>query len=199
MKKERLFFYRFFTPFIKAYFFLKYKPKIYGKENIPEEGAFLACANHIHAFDQFHIMTQTKRIIHYMAKEEYFEGKFAWFFRNVGCIKVDRRIKDENAKSQALDILNKGGAIGIFPEGTRNKTIGTKDEVPLLPFKFGAVSLAKKSGALIIPFGISGSYKKRGTLVARIGKPIDIKDMELEEANNLLREKILKLMQNEEK
>ena len=132
-----------------------------------------------------------------MAKEEYFEGKFAWFFKLAGCIKVDRRIHDEEAKKTALKYLNEGGAVGIFPEGTRNKTIGTKDEVDLLPFKYGAVSLAKKSNALIVPFGISGDYTgRKGKLVCRIGKPFSVSDMNLEEANELLRKNILKLMKN---
>ena len=143
------------------------------------------------------VMIVTRRVIHYMAKEEYFEGNFAWFFKLAGCIKVDRRIHDEEAKRIALDYLNKEEAVGIFPEGTRNKTLGTPDEVDLLPFKFGAVSLAKKSNALIVPFGISGEYTgRKGNLVCRIGKPFSVSDMELEDANELLREKILKLMKN---
>ena len=130
-----------------------------------------------------------------MAKDEYFKGKTAWFYKLAGCIPVDRSIKDENAKSKAMEILERGSALGIFPEGTRNKTIGTKDEVDLLPFKYGAVSLAKKTGALIIPFGISGEYTgKKGNLTTRIGKPIDVSDMDLEEANDVLRKNILKLM-----
>lgn len=197
--KNKYIFYRICRPFIKVYFNIKYNPKIYGEENIPKEGPIILCGNHINFFDQFHVMTKTKRIVHYLAKEEYFEGKFAWFFKSVGCIKVDRRIKDEQAKSEALRVLNEGGAIGIFPEGTRNKTIGTKEEVKLLPFKIGAVYFAKKTGALIIPFGISGSYKKRNTLVTHIGKPFSVKDMDLESANDLLKEKILNLMQKGEK
>ena len=44
-------------------------------------------------------------------------------------------------------------------------------------------------------FGISGEYK-RGKITTRIGKPFSVKDLELEEANSILREKILKLMKN---
>lgn len=188
MAKE--FGYKLLKPLVIGYHKIKYAPKIYGKENIPESGPLVFCANHRHAFDQFNVMAVTKRVIHYMSKEEYFEKRGAWFFRFVGCIKVDRRIHDENAKSEALDILNEGGCIGIFPEGTRNKT---KED--LLPFKYGAVSLAKKSGALIVPFGIKGNYdRSKHNLVVNIGKPIDIKNMELEEANELLKENILKLM-----
>lgn len=187
--------YKILSPFVKAYFKIFYRPTVYGKENIPKEGPIILCGNHKHTHDQFNVLIVTKRPVHYMAKDEYFKGKAACFFKLACCIPVDRSIKDENAKSKAREILNRGSALGIFPEGTRNKTIGTKDEVDLLPFKFGAVSLAKKCNALIVPFGISGEYTgKKGKLTTRIGKPIDVSNMELEEANELLRKNILKLM-----
>lgn len=187
--------YKLLSPIVKVYFKVKFRPTIYGKENIPKSGPIILCGNHIHTHDQFNVLCVTNRVVHYMAKDEYFKGKNAWFFKLACCIPVDRTIKDENAKSKAREVLERGGALGIFPEGTRNKTFGTKDEVILLPFKFGAVSLAKKTGALIVPFGITGKYTgKDGKLTTRIGKPIDISNMELEEANELLRKNILKLM-----
>ena len=187
--------YFLFMPLYRVIYRLKYRPTIIGKENIPKKGAFVICGNHKHTHDQMNVMIVTNRIIHYMAKEEYFEGKYAWFFKLVGCIKVDRRIHDEVAKSKALNYLKKGEPIGIFPEGTRNKTLGTPEEVELLPFKYGAVSLAKKAGCPIIPFGIRGNYTgKKGRLVCVIGEPFSVNDMDLEEANNKLREEISKLM-----
>jgi 1-acyl-sn-glycerol-3-phosphate acyltransferase len=192
--------YKLLRPFVKLYFKLKFRPTVYGKENIPEEGPIVVCGNHRHVHDQYNVMIVTKRVIHYMAKDEYFKGKTAWFYRMAGCIPVDRTIHDENAKSEAMKILEQGGALGIFPEGTRNKTIGTKDEVVMLPFKFGAVSLAQKTNALIVPFGTTGEYTgKKGKLTTRIGKPFSVKGMDLEDANKLLRKKILELMQIKEK
>jgi len=189
--------YRILMPIYGIFYRLRYKPTIIGSENIPKKGAFIICGNHKHTRDQMNVMIVSRRVIHYMAKEEYFEGKFAWFFKLAGCIKVDRRIHDENAKSIALDYLKKGHAVGIFPEGTRNKTLGTKDEVDLLPFKYGAVSLAKKANALIVPFGISGEYTgRKGNLTCKIGKPFSVNNLELEEANEKLRKEILKLMKN---
>lgn len=64
----------------------------------------------------------------------------------------------------------------------------------LLPFKFGAVSMAKKTDSYLVPFGISGDYKFRSkNLVVRIGKPIKAND-DLEKANEELRKEIIKLM-----
>ena len=187
--------YKLLKPFVTIYYKFFFRPTIIGKENIPTSGPIILCGNHKHVHDQYNVMIVTKRVIHYMAKDEYFKGPHAWFYKLAGCISVDRTIKDEKAKNTALEILKSGGAVGIFPEGTRNKTLGTPEEVDLLPFKFGAVSLAKKTNALIVPFGISGEYTgKKGKLTTRIGKPFSVSDMDLEEANKVLREKILKLM-----
>ena len=121
-----------------------------------------------------------------MAKKEYFDSKMAWFFKATGCISVDRSKK----KEQAIDILKSGGAVGLFPEGTRNKT-----NKFLLPFKFGTVSMAQKTNATIVPFGLTGDYKFRSkNLTVRFGTPFKIGDMNLEEANKKLYNEIEKLM-----
>lgn len=169
-----------------------YHPTIIGKENICPKGSILIVGNHKHLYDQCLTIISTKRYIKYMAKKEYFDNKkTAWFFKSVGCIPVDRSHKDNNATNQALSTLNNGGAIGLFPEGTRNKT-----DAFLLPFKFGAVSMAKKTDSYLVPFGITGDYTFRSkNLTIRYGKPFKVTDMDLEEANKLLYNKVAELMQ----
>ena len=142
--------------------------------------------------DQCVPILSTKRVVRYMAKKEYFDNKkVAWFFKSAGCIPVDRSKKDENAVKCALDVLNNGGAIGLFPEGTRNKT-----DLFLQPFKFGAVSMAQKTGAYLVPFGITGDYKFRSkNLTVRFGKPFKVsKNMDLSKANEKLFKTVEKLM-----
>jgi len=172
-------------------FKLYYNPKVIGKEFIPKDSPILIVGNHIHLMDQCVPILSTKRVVRYMAKKEYFDDKkVAWFFKSAGCIPVDRSKKDENAVKSALEVLNNGGAIGLFPEGTRNKT-----DLFLQPFKFGAVSMAQKTGAYLVPFGVTGEYKFRSkNLTVRFGKPFAIGDMTLEEANEKLAKEIGKLM-----
>ena len=169
-----------------------YNPKVKGKENIPIEGSCLLVGNHVHAYDGILVMAQTKRFVHYFAKIEIFKGIHGKFFEAIGLIKVDRKKGSPASTLEAIKCLNNGGVIGIFPEGTRNKT---KED--LLRFKKGAVSMAIKTNSPIVPFAIQGTYKifrKRPKII--FGEPIDVSNMEANEANEFVREKILNLLKN---
>ena len=192
MKKpeDREFGYKFLTPFMRVAFKFYYSPRIIGAEKIPKDSAIVIAGNHKHVYDQCLTIMATKRVIHYMAKKEYFEGKLAPLFRFVGCIPVDRSKRDFSSAMSALKVLKKGGAIGIFPEGTRNKT-----DKFLLNFKTGAVAMAKKTGAYIVPFGLTGDYKFRSkNLTIRYGEPFKADNMAVEEANEKLFREVERLM-----
>ena len=125
MVKEKMTGYKIVKPILGTIYKLWYNPKIIGAENIPKDGPIVVAGNHVHIMDQCNVIVATKRCLHYMAKKEYFDGKFAFFFKSVGCIPVDRSKKDESATASALEVLNNKQALGIFPEGTRN---GLKEE-----------------------------------------------------------------------
>ena len=159
-----------------------YRPKFENLELIPKNGPIIFAGNHIHAFDPLVVAMSTKRQIRFFSKIELVKGPFGFFFKLLNVIPVDRSKKNPNALTDAVKSLKDNEAICIFPEGTRNRT----DKL-LQDFKFGAVSLAKKNNALVIPVGVSGDYKFRPkNLVARIGEPIDVSEMDLEEANEKL-------------
>lgn len=184
--------FRLFSPLMRLFFKLYYNPKIVNKEVIPKEGPILLVCNHKHVFDQCFVIMATKRPIRYMAKKEYFDSKLAWFFKLAGCIPVDRTIHDDKAKAAALEVLSLDGAIGLFPEGTRNKT----NDKLLLDFKFGTVSMAQKTNATIVPCALTGDYKFRSkNLMCQFGKPFKVsKNMDLAEANEKLYKEMERLM-----
>lgn len=170
---------------------LLYRPIAYGVEHIPAKGPIIFVGNHTHAFDPIVVMTFTRRMVHYMAKESLFKGIHGLLFKRIGLIKVYRSKGNAMAVREAEEILEKGGAVGIFPEGTRNKT-----SQELLKFRYGAVRIAKQSNAKIIPFAIKGGYKIfRKGLNIEFGEPLDISKMEIEEANEYVRDEVLKLLQ----
>lgn len=190
MKKEKNIAYHIIKPIYTILLKLIFRPQIIGKENIPKYGALIFVGNHKHAVDPTMVMMSTDRIVHYMAKEELFKGLHGILFRNIGLIKVYRGKSNPNAVIEAEKILNNGGTVGIFPEGTRNKG---KDE--LLRFRHGAVAIAKKTNTLIMPFAIRNKYKIfRRSVVLEFGKPIDVTKMELEEANTYLKNEVLNLL-----
>ena len=175
-------------------FNLLYHPKIYGKENIPENGPIILTGNHRSIIDPLFACISTKRVVHFMAKKELHEAFYGKFFELAQTIPVDREHKDSTSMKTALRLLAINRAIGIMPEGKVNRTTQ-----PLLPLRYGAVSLAKKTNALIVPFAIAGSYKLfRYDMSVRFGKPLDISDIELTEANDILYQNILTLINQQE-
>ncbi len=182
--------YRTLKFIVKPFFMLIHGTKYIGLENIPKSGAVILAGNHTGNTDALLMLGGPKRIVHMMAKKELFNTKIKnAFFRSMGCISVNRSIHDEKAKSEAINILNKGGLLGIFPEGTVNKT----DDI-ILPFKYGAVSFAKKTGAYIVPFSITGSYNifKRNIRLI-YGKPYKVTG-NLEVENEKLMKKVKDLI-----
>ena len=182
--------FRAFSKILLPLFRLFYNPRLVIEHPIPEEGAIIICSNHKHVMDQCMAAIATERPINYMAKAEYFKGPFAWFFRATGCICVNRNGHDSEAKSEATEVLSKGGALGLFPEGTRNRTDNLMGE-----FKYGAASLACKNNAMIIPVAVTGDYKFRSkNLMSRIGAPISTEGRTVEEVNTILKKEIANLI-----
>lgn len=171
-------------------FLLLYRPEFEGRNNIPKSGSVILAGNHTNNLDAAIMLAGPKRVVHMLAKKELFKSKISnAFFRSMGCIPVDRKIHDENAKSEAIEVLKNNEVIGIFPEGTVNRT----NDI-ILPFKYGAVSFAKKTGAYIVPFTITGKYKLfRRSIKITYGKPYKVTD-DLEIENKKLMNIITKML-----
>lgn len=186
----------------KIFAIIMYRPKILGKENLPEEGGALLCPNHVHNLDAAIIVAMFKRKVNVLAKEELFKNKFlCWIADLFGIYPVKREKADMQAIKISLKLLKKDELLLIFPEGTRNGM--AKGVKP----KNGAVLIAATANKPIIPIGIQGSFKPFTKVIINIGKPIDYSNAreeakDKEEASKLTRklmEKIVKLRDEEPK
>lgn len=164
-----------------------FRPRVIGKENIPKTGAVVIAGNHQFVLDPLLIGIATKRCVHFLAKKEIFKYRFTnWFMQNCGIIPVDRSRKDHDALAAAKQYLKDGEAVGVFPEGTILKPAGS-----ILPFKFGAVKMARDTGCPIVPFTINGSYIPfQGRLEIIFHEPVYVKGEDLTEENDDLRERV---------
>ena len=191
MTKEGL--YRFLRPILTFLIKLIFRPKVIGKENIPNSGKAVVAGNHTKFLDPVLLLSTTKRTIHFLAKKELLDGPFGFAFNHMGIIPVNRKTKDKKVLPTSNLYLKNERIIGVFPEGTTEKGRG------LLPFKIGAIKMAYENETKIIPFGIAGKYKiLNNNLVLIFGKPYNITSDNLEEENEKLRRKVIELIKEAE-
>ena len=94
--------------------------KTYGSENEQIDGPLIVCANHIAMFDVISLVASFKRQLRMLAKKEVFKVPvLAQFARAMGAYSVDRGRGDVAAIKKTLSILEEGGAVAMFPQGTR--------------------------------------------------------------------------------
>ncbi len=176
-------------PIITVLFKFLFTPKIVGKENIPKNGRIIIAGNHTNNLDCALLISSIKRPIHFLAKVELFKGFKKIIFSNMGLIPVDRSKKNPDALKKAKDYLMCDKVIGIFPEGTIPKKANS------LPYKMGAVKMAKDTQTRIVPFAITGNYKLFSrTLKIEFGEAITIENSDLNIENEKLKNKVIELV-----
>lgn len=153
---------------IYAYCKLVHRAEIIGTENIPKDEPLIYCGNHRNYLDPPLMVVTAKRHVRFMAKEELRKNPFFAFLGIIfDGIYVKRDAKDVSALKTALKALKDGECIALFPEGTRNGL--EKGE----KVKDGAAFFTVRTGAKVIPVGISGGIKKFEKVTIKYGKPLD--------------------------
>lgn len=183
--------YKILIPIDKIFIKL-YRPTYIGLENIPKNKAFILAGNHTSKLDPLLLMSSTNRCIHFLAKIELFKGIKKIFFQNLGIIPVDRSKKNPEAINKANEYLQNNMVIGLFPESTINKTKNI-----IMPFKYGAVKMAKDTNCYIVPFAITNKYQlfKKSVSIS-FGKPYKTNDT-IEKENKKLENKVIALIRGE--
>lgn len=163
-------FYKIIVGIFRVLVFLVFNLKVHNKETLDKvEGRVIICSNHISIIDPVILAVASKRQIHFMGKKELFDNKIlSYIFRQLGAFPVDRKGVSLSAVKNSLNVLNKDGILGIYPEGTRVEN--GYDENNAKP---GIALIAKRAKSKIIPVYVKGPYKFRGKVELFIGEEKD--------------------------
>jgi 1-acyl-sn-glycerol-3-phosphate acyltransferase len=162
-----------------------WRPVVEGSENVPPTGGLLLASNHLSFVDSVVLPVVAPRKVVFLAKAEYFTGNGvrgrlskAWF-EGLGMVPVDRADTRSALDSLdvALEVLGRGEAFGVYPEGTRSR------DGRLYRGRTGVAHLALTSGAPIVPVGLVGTDRlqpvgsrlpRLARVTVRFGQPIHV-------------------------
>ena len=146
-----------------------FRLEVVGGERVPAEGPVLLAGNHSGFVDGPLVFLVSPRPAALLAKSEIFAGLGATVFGWLGLIPVHRGLADRDALRAGLAVLSGGGALGVFPEGTRGS--GQLEQV-----HDGLAYLALRSGAQVVPIAVVGTAAAwpRGARVPRLRAPVRV-------------------------
>jgi 1-acyl-sn-glycerol-3-phosphate acyltransferase len=144
---------------LKPLFLVAFRPRVRGRENVPDSGPFIIASNHLSFIDSMAIPLMSPRRVGYLAKAEYFTapGIGGWFTRTLftalGALPVERQTHRaaQEALGTAMTVLVAGGGFGIYPEGTRSR------DGRLARGKTGVAWLALTADCPVVPVGVLGT------------------------------------------
>ena len=161
-----------------------WRPKVFGIEHVPRTGGVLLASNHLSFFDSVVIPVVAPREVAFLAKADYFNGKGIrgtlqrMWFEGLGMLPVDREDTQAAIESleTALEVLGRGEAFGIYPEGTRSR------DGRLYRGRTGVAHLALTAGVPVVPVGlkdtdkiqpVGSKFPKIARVTISFGEPLD--------------------------
>ncbi len=142
-----------------------WRMRVYGTDDVPKNGPLIVACNHMSYLDPPVLGTASPRRLSYMAKEELFRiPVLGPAIAAVGAYPVDRKGSATAAVKRSVEVLRNGGAIGIFPEGTRNlegraevrggvALLSALGDAPVVPACVTGTSDAKRLAQIQVFFG----------------------------------------------
>jgi 1-acyl-sn-glycerol-3-phosphate acyltransferase len=153
-------FYDFSKVFVRALARAIWRARAFGTQNVPSTGPVIIACNHVSYYDPPMLGSLCPRRIRYMAKKELFAiPVLGPVITALGAYAVDRGGSATSAIRRSLQVLREGGAIGIFPEGTRNRTGAVAPQT-------GVALLSALAQAPVVPACVHGT--DRALQLARI-------------------------------
>ncbi len=161
-----------------------WRPEVTGLDHVPATGPVILASNHLSFVDSVVIPVLVPRKVVFLAKSDYFDGpglkgalSRAWF-TGIGMLPVDRDDTKAAMASleTALEVLGRGEAFGIYPEGTRSR------DGRLYRGRTGAAHLALTAGCPVVPVGLRGTqdlqpvgarFPRLARVQVAFGQPID--------------------------
>ena len=162
--------YRFLEKYVPSLLRTITNVHIRGAHKVPLEGAAIFCGNHLGNLDPFIKILASQRPIHFMAKEGHFESQPTRFVMiSTGQIETFRERGGRDALARAVDVIESGRCLGVFPEGTRSR----RKDIPLLqPAKTGFARLAAKfPNVPVVPVTMSIGAREFMPPGSKIPKP----------------------------
>ncbi|MEC1177952.1 lysophospholipid acyltransferase family protein [Metasolibacillus meyeri] len=170
------------------------KAKVYGEENLPEDGGFVIACTHTGYIDIINLgVSIYPREIHFMAKKQLFEMKgLGWLINRLNAFPVDRDNPGPSVIKIPRQLIKEGKIVGIFPSGTRSTESND--------LKQGAVTIAQLSKTQIVPAAYVGPRnvgevfkRQKGYLI--YGKPFTVESGKeaRDEATKFLEQELLRL------
>lgn len=151
------------------------RPQVEGLAGLPREGPLIVIANHISNLDPPFVggwlAPALGRRPRFLAKDALFKGIMGWFLRAQGVIPVRAGGRDVDAYRAAKAVLDRGGVMIVFPEGTRSRDGALQEPRP------GVGSLATRSGVPVLPVGVSNTdtLLGRGRVLPRFGTRVKLR------------------------
>lgn len=193
-------FYNFGRVVTTAFAHLIYRLQVEGLEHVPTDRGFILCSNHISDLDPILVAIKVKPQCFFMAKEELFRiPLLSPIIKALGAFPVARGKGDTAAIDHAVQVVNSGHVLAIFPEGTRTK------DGKLLKLKSGAIVVASKTGGDLLPCVIKKGKRKflRRTITIKYGHIIPNSALglsgtspsEIKQANRLLSDTLTHMLE----
>jgi 1-acyl-sn-glycerol-3-phosphate acyltransferase len=150
---------------LRPLFMVVYRIRITGREHVPDTGPCVLAANHVSVMDGFFLGIAVTRQVRFMAKAELYRVPIVkQILEAAGAFPVERGADGGRAITAGVALLERGAAIGVFPEGTSlpDKKRG---------YKRGAARLALASGAPLVPIALIGTHLTLEPHTHRVGLP----------------------------